>query len=79
MTMLLACLTDELVYQVSDRRLTDVASSNVVVDDESNKAVVVDGRMVFTYTGLAKIGSERTDLWLARVIGDGRTDDPGGR
>jgi hypothetical protein len=74
MTLILACLTDRNVYQVSDRRLTLLSNPATVVDDESNKAVFV-GRVSFGYTGLARIGQERTDDWLARVISEGPTND----
>jgi hypothetical protein len=74
MTLILACLTARTVYQVSDRRLTLLSKPNSVVDDDRNKAVFVD-RVSFGYTGLAQIGHERTDDWLARVISEGPTRD----
>jgi hypothetical protein len=74
MTLVLACLTARSVYQVSDRRLTLLARAQSVVDDDRNKAVFV-GRVSFAYTGIAKIGRERTDNWLARVISEGPTND----
>jgi hypothetical protein len=70
MTLILACLTPRAVYQVSDRRLTRPWNANAIVDDESNKNVFL-GRFSFGYTGLAFLGQERTDLWLARVISEG--------
>ena len=74
MTLILDCIARDAVFQVSDRRLTD-AYGGTVVDDQSNKAVVVDGRIVFGYTGLAIINGQRTDQWLAQVIADGPTQD----
>ncbi len=74
MTLILACLTHDAVYQVSDRRLTSANPPYPVIDDESNKAVVVDGRMSFGYTGLAKIAGKRTDEWLYYTIDDGPTN-----
>lgn len=79
MTLVLSCLTRDVVYQIADRRLTDLGPPHGVIDDEANKAVVVGGRLVFGYSGLGQIGiaptDERTDLWLARVIARGSTDD----
>jgi hypothetical protein len=66
MTLVLTCLTARNVYQVSDRRLTRISNPEEIMDDERNKAVFV-GRVSFGYTGLAEIGKERTDNWLARV------------
>jgi hypothetical protein len=67
MTLILTCLTEDCVFQVSDRRLTSFDPPHAVVDDESNKALMVDGRVVFGYTGISKINGENTDLWLARM------------
>jgi hypothetical protein len=75
MTYVLACLTRNIVYQVSDRRLTTIEPPYKLFDDESNKAVVVNGRISFAYTGLAAVEGIRTDLWLARVIGEGATNN----
>ena len=74
MTLVLTCLTARNVYQVSDRRLTRISNPEEIMDDERNKAVFV-GRVSFGYTGLAEIGKERTDNWLARVISEGPTND----
>lgn len=74
MTLVLACLTASTVYQVSDRRLTELSNPEAVIDDERNKAVFV-GRVSFGYTGLAQILNERSDNWLARVISEGPTND----
>jgi hypothetical protein len=73
MTLILWCVTPDFVYQVSDRRL--IWADGRVEDDERNKAVLVDGRFAFGYTGLAEIGGVKTDEWLARVAADGPTHD----
>ena len=74
MTLVLSCATREFLFQVSDRRLTSLVSK-AIIDDEANKAVLVGSRMAFGYTGLAYVGTERTDLWLTRVAADGSTLD----
>jgi hypothetical protein len=53
--------------QASDRRLTD-ARTGRLIDDHSNKAVVWGGAATFAFTGLASIGSERADVWIAKQI-----------
>ena len=68
MTLVLTCLTDDAVYQVSDRRLTSFTPPHTPIDDESNKAVFVNGRVVFAYTGISQVEGQRTDIWLAHAI-----------
>jgi hypothetical protein len=68
MTLVLAGATDSIVFQVSDRRLTMLTPPGRLVDDERNKAVVVDGRLAIAYSGLAEICGIRTDLWLAEIV-----------
>lgn len=77
MTLILSCLTNDCVYQVSDRRLTSFDPPRAPIDDECNKAVVVNGRVAFGYTGISKINGERTDLWLSRTSASVATKDLG--
>ena len=67
MTLILSVLTRDYVVQVSDRRLTD-ANTGVPLNEPANKAIVFCGHFVFGYTGLARIGSVRTDMWLAERL-----------
>jgi hypothetical protein len=39
-----------------------------IAEDDQNKSVVVGNRLAFSYTGLAHIGSQKTDDWLLDVI-----------
>lgn len=77
MTLVLSCVTPDCVYQVSDRRLTwlNGPQRGQVKDDDRNKAVLVDGRFAFGYTGLAEVGTVRTDDWLADVVAKAGSDD----
>jgi hypothetical protein len=75
MTLILACLTPNTVYQVSDRRITNLLNPNEVITDDQNKSVMIDSRFVFGYTGLSKMEGERTDTWLAKVISQSDTND----
>lgn len=77
MTLILSCVTPDCVFQVSDRRLTWVSGPNSgqVKEDERNKAVLVNGRFSFGYTGLAEVGSVRTDNWLANVVAKSSSRD----
>lgn len=76
-TLILTCLTDDCVYQVSDRRLTSFDPPRSPIDDESNKAVFVSGRVIFGYTGISKVNGENTDLWLTRVAASVNSTDMG--
>jgi hypothetical protein len=70
MTLILSLATPEFVVQISDRRLTyrDGKGFIRVADDDANKLTVFRGQMAFGFTGLAHIGSQRTDTWLARAL-----------
>lgn len=65
LTLILSYVASDCVYQVADRRLTEFGNPNNAIDDETNKIVVVDGRLAFGYTGRSKIHADRTDDWLA--------------
>lgn len=67
MTMIIAVANDEHIIQLSDRRL----SSQLSVVDESNKAgsfVSDDGRFVYGYAGLAKVGVFNTNKWILDTL-----------
>lgn len=65
MTLILSCMTQEYVVQVSDRRLTDFDTGSVV-EDQSNKTLFFCGcgQMAFAYTGLSRLGRLPTADWL---------------
>lgn len=75
MTLILTCLTKDCVYQVSDRRLTSFDPPRAPIDDESNKALLIGGRVVVGYTGISKINGENTDLWLTRTAASANSHD----
>lgn len=77
MTLVLACLTRDAVYQISDRRLVSLTDPTNPIHDETNKAVLSNGRAAFGYTGISQIGGEETDRWLARIISTVAADDMG--
>lgn len=66
MTLILSCLTPKYIVQVSDRRLT--WSDGRVANDSANKAILFHGKACFAYTGIAQIGSQRTDEWIANHL-----------
>ncbi len=73
MTLILTCLTDDLVVQACDRRLTVLGGERdgELLEDERNKSVIFCRSAVFAYTGMARIGGRfglRTDLWLAGIL-----------
>jgi hypothetical protein len=70
MTLVLSCLTERFVLQVSDRRLTNVVSGQAI-RGEFNKAVFFTNRMAFAYTGIARLEGRDTDEWLADALSSG--------
>jgi hypothetical protein len=70
MTLVLSCVAQEYVLQVCDRRLTKWPTGELV-DDDTNKAVLLTNRVAFSFTGLAMIGGKQTDLWLTEVLSAG--------
>lgn len=66
MTLILSCITQDYVVQVSDRRLT---KNGQLEDNETNKVVVWNGMQIFGYTGVAELGpSKQTDQWMTEVL-----------
>lgn len=76
MTLILSCLTDRYAIQVSDRRLT--LQDGSVYDDDSNKAILLNGHIAFGYTGLAFLdnGNTRTDDWFLDALIDAHKANP---
>src|SRR5262249_8755533 len=75
MTIVLDCFARNAAFQVSDRRLTDPDRPGKICEEEADKADLLNGRGIFSYTGLATIEGQRTDEWLAHAIADGPTED----
>jgi hypothetical protein len=73
MTLILSFATNDFAFQISDRRLTFISGANSgnIAEDDRNKAVLVAHRMSVGYTGLANLGDQRTDDWLAHTAADG--------
>lgn len=67
MTLILSCITDEFVVQVSDRCLSDLRTGKPV-EQEANKAVFLSNRVVFGFTGLAEIEDKPADIWLRDIL-----------
>jgi len=70
LTLILSCLTSNYAIQVSDRRLS--LQDGSLYDDDSNKAIFVNGNIVFGYTGLAFLnnGKTRIDEWFLNVLNE---------
>lgn len=68
MTLVLICMADEYIIHVSDRRLTLASEPQQPTSEHANKAIFLDGRYIFGFTGLAELGGKRTDLWFAEQI-----------
>jgi hypothetical protein len=68
MTLILSMFYRDHIIQVSDRRLTD--SKGRLFDDDSNKAVFFENRILIAYTGLSNTGGQKTDHWLAQTLAE---------
>lgn len=70
MTMILTCLTKDIVVQASDRRLTCRRGKKIIPKvDNRNKALIYKNHYVFAYTGLADLGVNNTPIdWAAKVL-----------
>jgi hypothetical protein len=68
-TFILSVATRDAVYQVCDRRLTafNGPTPGKPTTDDSNKATLVDGRMAFGYTGIARIRGVDSDKWFTHA------------
>lgn len=67
MTLILSCITERFVVQVSDRCLSDLRTGRPI-EQEANKAVFLSNRVAFGFTGLAEIEGKPADIWLRDVL-----------
>lgn len=74
MTLVLSLVTKDFLVQVSDRRLTRGRS---IVSDRATKMVALCNYMALSYTGIAEIGGQRTDLWITETLSTLRSPFPG--
>ncbi len=71
MTLIQTLMTEDLVLQVADRRLTK--SNGGVFDDHTTKLVCWRGCFSVGFTGIARIDSaqkEPTSEWIAKLLAD---------
>jgi hypothetical protein len=79
MTLIQTLMSDDLVIQVSDRRLTD-GRTGAVVDDQYTKLVCWNFSFSIGFTGLARIDRAQrksTSEWIAETICDHRVFEHG--
>src|SRR5689334_10511446 len=74
MTMVLSALTDKHVFVVSDRRMANLRTREVISSTE-NKAIVLNDEMVLTYTGFCNLEGLPTDAWVANALVDVPVED----
>ncbi len=75
MSLILTLGNPDQFIQLSDRRLS---SKGYPVDDESNKAgslVCANARLIFGFSGLAKVGSFKTRQWMLNALYDSGPPD----
>lgn len=72
MTLIISVVSDEFVFQVSDRRVTLLHPDGrtEVRDEPLTKAVVYCDRAVLGFTGYAQVDRMRSDLWIAEQLKD---------
>jgi hypothetical protein len=73
MTLIVTVASRNVVFQVSDRRLTAGRrpdGSMDVRDDASNKAIFYENRFLIAYTGWAELQGMSTTLWLSDRLAD---------
>lgn len=72
MTLIQTLITDDLIIQVADRRLTN-AATGMLVDDQYTKLVCWNFNFSIGFTGLARIDRAQrrsTSEWIAETICD---------
>lgn len=74
MTLVLSCISHDYIVQVSDRQVT--WSDGRRGPEDRNKVVVFGITAAFSYTGLAEVGRDRTDKWLAHVLSTSGASNP---
>jgi hypothetical protein len=70
MTLLIGMLNRRQAVLLADRRLS---VNGRLTDDESNKAITLicqNARLAFAFTGLARVGTFETRLWLMETLAD---------
>jgi hypothetical protein len=76
MTQILSLLIPGHVFQVSDRQISDPDGRGAWIPrpQEENKAVLWGRRVAFSYSGVARIGAMRVDLWLTSTLAGAATN-----
>jgi hypothetical protein len=74
MTLIISGVTPWWVVQVSDRRVTEIETGNLI-NDETNKATFFGNRVAFGFTGLAHLDGKPTAEWLADKL-TGKLNEP---
>lgn len=72
MTLIITCAQPTSVVQVSDRRLVN-PDTGQVVDEHAQKAIYVecaDARFALAYTGIARIHGKTTNEWLLGALAE---------
>ncbi|MBW4703806.1 hypothetical protein [Micromonospora sp. RL09-050-HVF-A] len=70
MTLIATLASNSVVVQVSDRRISLLHpdGSTELRDDVTNKAVLYENRATLSFTGLAELEGQTTDLWIAQRL-----------
>lgn len=78
MTLIATLVAENVLVQVSDRRISLLHRNGSVTwrDDLTNKAVLYENRATLSFTGFAELEGVKTDLWIAsRLAGEANLND----
>jgi hypothetical protein len=75
-TLITGVLTDEYVALMSDRRVTvEIGTRIVSQEDTDTKTIALGGQFLMGFTGLARIGKLRIEVWVGRVLKGVKLED----
>jgi hypothetical protein len=70
MTLIATLVAENVLVQVSDRRISFLHPDGKISlrDDLTNKAVIFENRATLAFTGFAELEGKATDLWIAERL-----------
>jgi hypothetical protein len=74
-TLLVAALVPDTWILVSDQRLTDARTGDLRTDRANKGIADLRSGTSYAYTGIAKVGSKPTDLWIMESLRKGNCGD----
>jgi len=71
MTLVISAVTPRGVWQISDRRLVDLKTGNVVTDSATKvfRLDLTDAKACISYAGVGSVADNEISEWLKRLFG----------